>query len=377
MTGALIRDFFKQYRELRYTNQGSIGLSEIEKNAYRLALTLEITHLDAPRYSNLKTLPENTHFGYATLFRGSTVTDTVAIKYPKFRVFDIINQGIWEYHQATESQQLGASVVQLSVEENGRNIWDLLGEGAYSVVRIFALLVAGGDGLDPSEQWVLDAFPPGNQPEEYQEFDKFYRGFPVASPFPDTVKFKSDVPCSFLWRLEAWFLVNPVVYIADSPTDSGDETEGEDEYPQPNQGDGDGDGSEFPRPSAKDVENDPRDYGTSNEPPPFEGGQCATAYDVTVVYSDVLNGTPRGFSRTLRVPGPVGGLGPFSETDGELSLSAGGQKYRTGLVSYPFPCSTSPGSFSGCQAKITSVVRVDGAPDNCGDPPQGIVGTLT
>ena len=79
-TGLLIRDFFKDYRELRYSNSGSIGFSEVEKNAYRLALTLEVTHIDAPRYGSRKTLPENTHYGYCTLFRGSTVTDTVPIK---------------------------------------------------------------------------------------------------------------------------------------------------------------------------------------------------------------------------------------------------------------------------------------------------------
>ena len=85
-SGLNVRDFFKEYRELRYENSGSIGFTDVEKNAYRLSLTLEVTHVDAPRYSSLKTLPENTHYGYVTLFRGSTVTETIPIKYPKLQV---------------------------------------------------------------------------------------------------------------------------------------------------------------------------------------------------------------------------------------------------------------------------------------------------
>ena len=274
-TGLLIRDFFKEYRELRYSGSGAIGFSDIEKNAYRLSLTLEITHLDAPRYSNLKTLPENSHFGYCTLFRGSTVTETIPIKYPKFRVFDIINQGIWEHHQATESQQLGASVTQLTIEENGRNLLDLLGEGVYSAIRLFVLLGASGGGVDPGEEWVLEAFPSGEQPETYSEFNKAYRGFPVASPFPDLAKFKADVPCSFLWRLESWYLVNPAIYVVDSPTDSGDETEGESEYPEPEPGDGDGDGSEFPDSDFPDSDRDPKDF-TGGQSLPIPPGATIT-----------------------------------------------------------------------------------------------------
>lgn len=375
--GLLVRDFFKEYRELRYTSQGSIEFTDIEKNAYRLALTLEVTHLDAPRYSNLKTLPENTHFGYCTLFRGSTVTELIPVKYPKFRIFDIINQGIWNYHQGTESLQLLAASLQATNETTGNAILDaILGEDGARLCLLIRLLA-----LIPGEQpstfllRVLDCDEP--QGDNGGVMSEDYRGFPVASPFPDIAKFKADVPCSFLWRLESWYLVNPAVYIVDSPTDDGDETEGESEYPEPEQGDGDGDGNEFPIPSPKDPDRDPRDYGDSNEQPPFVGGQCAVMYDVLISYSDIFNGTPRRFDRTLRVVGPVGGLSRFSDTDGELSLFAGSQKHRTGLVSYPFPCSTSPDNYSGCSAKIESVVRVDGGADNCGNPSPGIVGELT
>lgn len=103
--------------------------------------------------------------------------------------------------------------------------------------------------------------------------------------------------------------------------------------------------------------------------PPFAGGQCPVAYNVTVQYSDVLSGTPRSFSATREVIGPVLGLGPFSSSDGELSILTATGNSRTGLVTIPFPCVTDPTNFTNCSAQITSIVRTDGFPDDCGDPP--------
>jgi len=259
-TGALIRDFEKQYRELRYANSGSIALSEIEHNAYRAALTLEVTHVDAPRYGSRKTLPDNTHYGYVTLFRGSTVTDTIAIKYPKFRVFDIRNQGIWNYHQLTETVLLGGAQT--------RGILEVLIDGFLPGVFSDAASWLADSAISwaydaVSGAWQLIFGESGNSGGDGQSASGVsggYRAFPIATPFPDIAKFKADIPCSFLWRLELWYLVNPAVYIADNPTDTGDETEGEDEYPEPDQGDGDGDGDEFPVSDDPDPDRDSRDY---------------------------------------------------------------------------------------------------------------------
>ena len=267
MTGLLIRDFSKQYRELRYSDSGSIEFSETEHNAYRLSLTLEVTHLDGVRYSNLKTLPENTHYGYCTLFRGSTVTENIPIKFPKFRIFDIINQGIWNYHQATENVQVIDSLIggyglyyhsaHLALAESESPLGPL-------VRGVARLAIPDGQGEGERLYWE-------SQVEELtEEFDgdDGYRAYPIATPFPDIAKFKGDLRCSFLWRLEAWYLVNPLVYVLDNPTDTGDETDDEDEYPEPDEGDGDGDGDNFPVSSPVPSGRDPRDFGGGDEPPP-------------------------------------------------------------------------------------------------------------
>lgn len=265
-TGLLIRDFTKQYRELRYANSGSIRFSEIEHNAYRLALTLEVTHVDASRYGNKKTLPDNTHYGYCTLFKGSTVADSISIKYPKFRVFDIINPHIWQYHQNTESKVLQTREIAATVEEGislGFVSDVLSGEFAVGVLSD----AAGWFYAQLTGVWEFWAarLPGGGESEPLGEGDG-YRAFPVASPFPSVIKFKGDIPLSFLWRLEAWYLVNPAVYIVDNPTDTGDGTDGEDEYPEPDQGDGDGDGDEFPDSADPDPDSDPRDFNGGDLP---------------------------------------------------------------------------------------------------------------
>jgi hypothetical protein len=259
-TGLLIRDFDKNYRELRYSSSGSIRFSEIEHNAYRLALTLEVTHVDAPRYGNKKTLPDNTHYGYVTTFKGSTVTDSISIKYPKFRVFDIINSGIWLYHQNTEAVQVDAGVVEISANTSSNGVLGKLGDWLGGAVCFFIKLDYSMGGGGPTSDFLLEALDCDSGEAESESLAKKYRAFPIASPFPDVVKFKADLPCSFLWRLEQWYLVNPAVYIADNPTDTGDETEDEDEYPEPEKGDGDGDGSEFPDSDEPDPNSDSRDF---------------------------------------------------------------------------------------------------------------------
>jgi len=378
-TGALIRDFEKQYRELRYANSGSIALSEIEHNAYRAALTLEITHVDAPRYGSRKTLPDNTHYGYVTLFRGSTVTDTIAIKYPKFRVFDIRNQGIWNYHQLTETVLLGG--VQT------RGILEVLVDGFLPGVFSDAVSWLADSAISwaydaVSGAWQLifgESADSGGDGQSASGASDGYRAFPIATPFPDIAKFKADIPCSFLWRLELWYLVNPAVYITDNPTDTGDETEGEDEYPEPEQGDGDGDGDEFPTPSPIPPDSDSRDFDDSNvppPPPPFEGGQCpGVLYDVTVELSaSVFPVNPVTITRQYL--GPIRGL-TVRSSGSEASLVRQyfvryGETIQEDLLGAIFV--TFNGEANNPSGQITNVSRVDGNPDNCGNPPPIPVG---
>lgn len=370
-TGLLIRDFAKQYRELRYSDSGSIGISEIEHNAYRLALTLEITHIAGPRYANLKTLPENTHFGYVSLFRGSTVTDSIAIKYPKFRVFDIINQGIWNYHQHTENMMLLSQIEgQLAAAEADNIIEEIT--GVLDAPRCFILRGLFPQGADPVADFVLKwqgcLEPPGANEVPFVDA---YRAFPIATPFPDIAKFKADISCSFLWRLEQWYLVNPAVYIADNPTDAGDETEGEDEYPEPISGE------PFPESSPAGEGRDPRDFtGGSDSEIPFEGGQCEGVMYRVNIETDFAIAPP--YSVSFRdVVGPVKGIRSelvevapdvftrrffLRHGNPETEVSLGGA-FLVICEGSPPVCSPNPGQFA-----ILNVQRLDGEPDNCGNP---------
>lgn len=265
MTNSLIvRDFTKVYRELRFQNEGSFRLSEIEHNAYLNRLTLEVTHYDAYRSVSYKTNPDNTHWGYCTTFKGSSVSQNIPVKFAKQRVFECINQGIWAYHQETENVRLTKSFTESTANSILQS--DLLSETQKTIVDFYLDLIGNlPDQIDEDLQWILSfTYRPDPPP---QSGNKSYTAFPLASPFPDIFKFKGDVPLSFLFRLESWYLVNPAVYIVANPTDTGDATEDEEEYPEPvgptgEGGNVPGSGSvPFPTPDLPQEGNDPRDYG--------------------------------------------------------------------------------------------------------------------
>lgn len=275
-TGLLIRDLHKTYRELRFADSGSIALTEIEHNAYSHRLTVEITHYDAPRAINEKTLPTNTHWGYLTSFKGSSVLSSQAIKFARQRVYQGINTEIWAYHQATESLSLSTAATEAGV--NALIAGGVLGDAVDAVVRLFVKAKdAVGDLVDNAANWLV-----GSRPFETGENDNpiaSYTAFPIISPFPDIFKFKSDIPVSFLFRLESFYLVNPAVYILANPSETGDETEGEDQYPSPQAGDGDGAGNGFPPSDPNPEGSDPRDFGANNP------GQVGS-WSVNLAYSD-------------------------------------------------------------------------------------------
>jgi hypothetical protein len=258
-TGLGIRNFTKVYRESQYTNQGSLILSGTEHNAYLNRLTVEVTHFDAYRSENFKTLPENTHWGYLTQFKGSSVLSSTPVKFVKQRVFEHINQGIWAYHQTTENVRLLNASTESGV--NSLIAGGVLGDATGALIRIFIKAKEGlGDTFDNAAAWLLGYEQAGDG--GVGEAGNSYTGFPIASPFPDAFKFKADIPVSFKFRLESWYLVNPIIYITSNPSDASDETNGEDEYPSPEPGNSDGKGQEFPPASAPASGSDPRDYAT-------------------------------------------------------------------------------------------------------------------
>lgn len=256
-TGLQIRDFFKQTRAVQYTDQGSFRLSEVEHNAYLNRLTVEITHYDANRSINFKSLPESTHWGYLTSFKGSSVIDNMAVKFVRQRVYEHINTGLWNYHTAEENVRLTKAFSESAANSILQS--ELL-EGAQTKIVDFYLSLIGNlpEQIESDLQWILSFTYRPDEPQG--ETNQDYTAFPIASPFPDVWKFKGDIPCSFKFLLESWYLVNPAVYIVSNPTDTSDETENEDEYPTPEAGDGDGQGEEFPPSSSPPSGSDPRDF---------------------------------------------------------------------------------------------------------------------
>lgn len=326
-TGLNIRDFTKVYRELRYANEGALRLSEVEHNAYLNRLTVEVTHYDANRAINYKTNPENTHWGYLTSFKGSSVIDSKAVKFVRQRVYENINQGIWNYHQNTENFRLGNSA---NVAIANEIIGQLLDESIPfpGIQTLLQLIESFEDGAPGIVKWLfaIDDADDSDGPTESAD----YTAFPIASPYPDVFKFKADIPVSFLFRLESWYLVNPAVYITANPTDTSDETEGEDEYPEPQAGDGDGDSQEFPESSPNDPENDPRDGG-QKPTPPLEPG---TGYTWNGAFSGVLlggGGQPENYTAGVTFSA-LGNQFPFTaRATSQAIISKDGETFYSGL----------------------------------------------
>ena len=290
MTGLLIRDFEKRYREVRYETEGSIRLSEIEHNAYLNRLTLEVTHFNAYRAISFKTNPDSTHWGYLTSFKGTAVSENIPIKFARQRVFERINQGIWNYHQATEYVRLTKAFA-----ESGANsiLQSELLEGVQTkAVDFYLRLIANlPEQIEEDLQWILSFTYRPDPPDSTENQD--YTAFPLASPFPDVWKFKADVPVSFIFRLESWYLVNPAVYILSNPSDTSDETEDEDEYPSPTPTPEGSPNNQFPPSSEPDPNSDPRDFTDEEVGNPNAPGVTAVRV-FCVAYPD-----PNGSTETV------------------------------------------------------------------------------
>lgn len=102
--------------------------------------------------------------------------------------------------------------------------------------------------------------------------------------------------------------------------------------------------------------------------PPFQGGQCFTSYNVSGVYNVVEKSTGNTFQATFNilVTGQVNGLsvsnpGPITSLDLQFTQPNG----QSGTANI-----TSLGNqFDINGQAITNIVRSDGLPDNCGNPP--------
>lgn len=104
--------------------------------------------------------------------------------------------------------------------------------------------------------------------------------------------------------------------------------------------------------------------------PPFTGGQCFTTYDVSTTATLRINVPPSEdtSTRTDRFTGQINGLSekPNSSSGKDIVLNytrPDGVQQEFTLYGY----SGTNASFTSYG--ITGIVRVDGLPDNCGDPP--------
>lgn len=102
-------------------------------------------------------------------------------------------------------------------------------------------------------------------------------------------------------------------------------------------------------------------------PPPYEGGQCDTRYDVNWSFSGTFSGDSRTSSGTASSL-----LGPLGDVS-TVFPDAGGVRGVIGTAGGPATLGAfggAPNAWSKDSAfSVTSVVRRDGLPDDCGNPP--------
>lgn len=123
-----------------------------------------------------------------------------------------------------------------------------------------------------------------------------------------------------------------------------------------------------PRPSP----DGPGDFVPEPPPPPFSGGQCeCVSYEVTYTFTSLVPGsTPRTF--TGRYRGPIGPVAIAYQAIPNTTRRQAGFFYGAeacGGRQFELLQGYDPEQVSGRPSVvINSVSRVDGQPDNCGDP---------
>ena len=116
----------------------------------------------------------------------------------------------------------------------------------------------------------------------------------------------------------------------------------------------------------------PDNYPHPPDPPnSFSGGQCAVQYTITSSATLRDRNDPsftNPLTDTRQLTGPI--LGMVANPSGVSNGQSYGISFVNGSGAVDFAgVFGTGGSFYIANAKIDSVVRVDGQPDNCGDPP--------
>lgn len=128
------------------------------------------------------------------------------------------------------------------------------------------------------------------------------------------------------------------------------------------------------------TENTPIDVDvTGRYNPSFTGGQCPVAYRMTTVW--IRGGVSANNPETFERIGPIYALYTVRRTDfpNQGGYANFNHRIRTKHFSTPFLDESRGGGDSniatvfGERMVFTSIVRVDGQPDNCGDPEPGCI----
>jgi hypothetical protein len=248
------REFFKETRRKNFDDLGSVRLTLIEQEAYRVIVTFEAVDIDGFRYRNFKYLPTESFLGYATVFEGASVLRADPLRWNLQRLSDTRNTLLWNYYAAGE---LGRLVVSSS-ELNAKTVVEEVAEGVPpSFSYVLQLVDPVVDSVDSAVTWVLDKF--GD--DETQPGGTDYTPPPVDSPHPTVIKVKTDIPMRFSLIVDSWYLVNPAAFITGGLVDSDEATDGEDEFGGGPDGTGNEDGGERGdgEGSSLDPNSDPRD----------------------------------------------------------------------------------------------------------------------
>lgn len=195
--------------------QGSYTLSYFQRSAFVLAIDIEVVSTLGNDYENYKTLPPNSFYGYATLFQGASVRETIKLSYPLQRILYLVNWDAFQTQVQFVLHDATLKALDQAVTALGGDLGELIPPEVPSIpaLPITKVKVMG----DRSPQFNINVH---------------WASLPTADIFP-----------------------LPIAQDTQDPTD------GENEYPNPKNNPNSNPYDGNPEPSLPQNGADPRDYG--------------------------------------------------------------------------------------------------------------------
>jgi hypothetical protein len=245
----LARPFIIETREIEVRERGTLPLTDRERAAYRVAVTVDVRSAVGRGFPNFKVNPERNHFGFLTFFLGAAVVDEKPLRFVKERVYDEINPEARQDVLFTEVQlafvRILEQIFQYLLDSGLGSFPALTLEFLFAVGQAVGLIVEPESG---TFQYVLP---------------------PRLSPFPSEIKFSLERLAQVRVRITSWHFVDQVTQALVPVTDPNDPTDGEDERPIPDNNASDNPyGTNPPQtlPSELGSAADPRDFGVPEGP---------------------------------------------------------------------------------------------------------------